>query len=152
MLRVQPGPDLDELERETLGNFTRDGLRETRFVKSDAGDRERAAAQGWGATMLDFAVLGEKGAFEAVLDSLAGFTRCSEACAYFCKIAVRQGVVFHFGPETGASDGLLEEEGPESSRKKAVGVKTKDGLSHAADVVVIAGKVLYEDSLYVPFP
>ncbi|KAF6789705.1 putative FAD dependent oxidoreductase [Colletotrichum sojae] len=148
MLRVQPGPDLDELERETLGNFTRDGLRETQFVKSDAGDRERAAAQGWGDKMLDFAIPGEEGAFEVVLDSLAGFTRCSEACAYFYKLAVRQGVVFHFGPEKGAFDGLLEEEGPDSSRKKAVGVKTKDGLSHAADVVVIAGKKHHEDSLY----
>ncbi|KAF6832640.1 putative FAD dependent oxidoreductase [Colletotrichum plurivorum] len=138
MLRVQPGPDLDDLERETLDNFTRDGLRETQFVKSDAGDRERAGAQGWGAKMFDFAISGEVGAFEAVLDSLAGFTRCSEACAYFYKLAVRQGVVFHFGPEKGAFDGLLEQEGPDSSRKKAVGVKSKDGLSHAADVVVIA--------------
>ncbi|KAF9878347.1 putative FAD dependent oxidoreductase [Colletotrichum karsti] len=140
MLRVQPTAELDELERETLKNFERDGLRDTQFVKSDSNDRKRASERGWDAKLLDFAIPDSSPVetFEAVLDSTAGFTKCSDACAYFYKMAHRQGVRFHFGPEKGAFDSLLEENVPGSSAKKAAGLKTKDGVLHAADVVVIA--------------
>ncbi|GJC80854.1 hypothetical protein ColLi_03692 [Colletotrichum liriopes] len=140
MLRVQPTADLDPLERETLSNFERDCLRYTQFVKSDSADRKRAAELGWDAKLLDFEIPQALPVqtYEAVLDSLAGFTKCSEACAYFYKLALRQGVTFHFGPEKGAFDSIIEESLSASGQKKAVGVKTKDGVSHKADVVVIA--------------
>ncbi|KZL86839.1 fad dependent oxidoreductase [Colletotrichum incanum] len=140
MLRVQPTADLDSLERETLGNFERDCLRYTQFVKSDSTDRKRAAELGWDAKLLDFEIpqTSPVQTYEAVLDSLAGFTKCSEACAYFYKLALRQGVTFHFGSEKGAFDSIIEESLPVPGQKKAVGVKTKDGVSHKADVVVIA--------------
>ncbi|KAK2054740.1 FAD dependent oxidoreductase [Colletotrichum caudatum] len=140
MLRVQPAASLDPLECETLSNFERECLRHTQFVKSDAADRERAAERGWDAKLLDFKIPTSSPAqtYEAVLDSLAGFTKCSEACAYFYKLALRQGVAFHFGPEKGAFDSMAEESSSTPGQKKAVGVRTKDGTSHKADVVVIA--------------
>ncbi|KAF3797736.1 L-pipecolate oxidase [Colletotrichum gloeosporioides] len=140
MLRVQPDADLGALERETLRNFERDGLRDTQFVKSDPTDRQRATERGWDSKLLDFAIPDSSSnqSFEAVLDSTAGFTKCSEACAYFYKIAERQGVVFHFGPQKGGFGSLIEENFPESSTKRATGLKTKDGAVHKADVVVIA--------------
>ncbi|KAJ0348551.1 hypothetical protein COL154_006400 [Colletotrichum chrysophilum] len=140
MLRVQPDADLGALERETLRNFERDGLRDTQFVKSDPTDRQRATERGWDSKLLEFAIPDSSSnqSFEAVLDSTAGFTKCSEACAYFYKIAERQGVVFHFGPQKGGFGSLIEENVPESSKKRAIGLKTKDGVVHKADVVVIA--------------
>ncbi|KXH32569.1 FAD dependent oxidoreductase [Colletotrichum nymphaeae SA-01] len=138
MLRVQPTAGLDPLERETLSNFERDGLRDTQFVKSDPTDRARAAERGWEGKLLDFEIpQASPQTYEAVLDSTAGFTKCSEACAYFYKLALRQGVEFHFGPEKGAFDSIIEVVGSSSHLKKAVGVRTKDGVTHKADVVAI---------------
>ncbi|KAI8182949.1 L-saccharopine oxidase [Colletotrichum sp. SAR 10_75] len=140
MLRVQPDANLGALERETLRNFERDGLRDTQFVKSDPTDRQRATERGWDSKLIEFAIPDSSSnqSFEAVLDSTAGFTKCSEACAYFYKVAERQGVVFHFGPQKGGFGSLIEENVPESSTKRAIGLKTKDGAVHKADVVVIA--------------
>ena len=142
MLRVQPTETLGALEKETLANMQRDGLRDTQFVKSDAEDRKRAASLGWESKLLDFAIPddAQNQSFEAVLDSLAGFTRCCGACAYYHKIAVSEGVEFRFGSEAGAFASLLEEKSAlEPNRKKAVGLVTKDGQVHKSDVVVIAG-------------
>ncbi|KAJ9145110.1 FAD dependent oxidoreductase [Pleurostoma richardsiae] len=140
MLRVQPTSQLGALEKETLANMERDGLRDTQFVKSDPVDRQRATGQGWDPKLLEFEIPGSSDheTFEAVLDSLAGFTRSSEACSHFYGAAVSKGVVFRFGPEEGAFESLLEESAGSSGGKRAAGLKTKDGMSHSADVVVIA--------------
>ncbi|TDZ16290.1 L-pipecolate oxidase [Colletotrichum orbiculare MAFF 240422] len=140
MLRVQPTDELDAQELETLANFEREGLRDAQFVRSNEADRQRAAERGWADKLLGFDVPGSSPAatFEAVLDTTAGFTKCSEACAYFHELALREGVEFHFGTEKGAFDSLIEEPSADSPLKKAVGLKTKDGIAHTADVVVIA--------------
>ncbi|TDZ49795.1 L-pipecolate oxidase [Colletotrichum trifolii] len=140
MLRVQPTDELDAQELETLANFEREGLRDAQFVRSNEADRQRAAERGWADKLLGFDVPGSSPAatFEAVLDTTAGFIKCSEACAYFHELALREGVEFHFGPEKGAFDSLIEEPSGDSPLKKAVGLKTKDGIAHIADVVVIA--------------
>ncbi|KAM0417009.1 hypothetical protein ACHAPT_012975 [Fusarium lateritium] len=138
MLRVQPTAHLGALELETLRNMERDGIRETQFVKSNPEDIKRARDRGWHHKLLTFNIpdTWPQENFEAVLDSLAGFMQCSQACAYFYKMAVAQGVIFHFGPEAGAFDSLVEESIGES--KKAIGLRTKDGTFHKRDVTVIA--------------
>ncbi|RSM17266.1 hypothetical protein CDV31_003981 [Fusarium ambrosium] len=138
MLRVQPTAHLGALERETLSNMERDGIRDTQFVKSNSEDIERARERGWDQKLLNFNIpdTSPQETFEAVLDSLAGFMQCSRACAYFYEQAVAQGVTFHFGPEKGAFDSLVEESVGES--KKAIGLKTKDGTFHKSDITVIA--------------
>ncbi|KKY27164.1 putative fad dependent oxidoreductase [Diplodia seriata] len=85
MLRVQPTGALGALEKETLANMERAGLRDTQFVESNAADRERAASRGWGAKLLRFEIPegSEHGTYEAVLDSLAGLTKCSQASGSF---------------------------------------------------------------------
>ncbi|KAL4787736.1 FAD dependent oxidoreductase [Aspergillus varians] len=141
MLRVQPSDSLGALERETLANMERDGLRDTQFVKGDEEDRQRAERLGWGGKLLEFGIPGSEPArhYEAVLDSLAGFMRCSEACAYYQKVAEEKGVVFRFGSEEGAVDGLVKSEvSGETGKEKVTGVRTKDGKIHHADVVVVA--------------
>lgn len=143
MLRVQPSDELGALERETLANMERDGLRDTQFVKSNAEDRQRADARGWKAKLLDFAIpnSSHSASYEAVLDSLAGFVRCSDACAHYHRVAVDKGVEFHFGQEVGAVDALVKTQSVvDPARNRVTGVKTKDGAVHNADVVVVAGK------------
>lgn len=148
MLRVQPSEELGSLEKETLTSLDRDGLRHTQFVKSDTSDRQRASDLGWGAKLLNFDIPEESNkAYDAVLDSLSGFIKCSESCAYLQRIAVSDGVDFQLGPERGLFDSLVLEGVKSSSTqspsiKKAIGIKTRDGKFHPSDTVVIAGKSL----------
>lgn len=139
MLRIQPGPALSQLEKETLANMDRDGLRHTQFVKGDANDRKRACDLGWREKLLDFQIPDDKEnrSYEAVLDSLAGFTRSSDGCAHFQKKASDCGVKFLFGNENGGFHRILEEQ--RNGQRVSVGVRTNDGRDHPADVVVIAG-------------
>ncbi|KAM3434979.1 hypothetical protein MY4824_005132 [Beauveria thailandica] len=139
MLRVQPSDELGALEKETLANMKRDGIRQTQFVKSLKEDRERAKAGGWDAKLLEFPIpdSNDGRTYEAVLDSLGGFMRCSNACLHFHKLAVLNGVRFILGNEHGAVESIVEE--MVGDKKKAVGVKTKDGAVHRADVVAVAG-------------
>ncbi|KAM3485924.1 hypothetical protein MY8738_000944 [Beauveria namnaoensis] len=139
MLRVQPSDKLGALEKETLANMERDGIRQTQFMKSLEGDRERAKAEGWDAKLLEFPIpdSDDGRTYEAVLDSLGGFMRCSNACLHFHKLAVLKGVKFLFGSEHGAVECIVEE--MVGGKKKAVGVRTKDGAIHKADIVAVAG-------------
>ncbi|KAJ5587253.1 FAD dependent oxidoreductase [Penicillium hispanicum] len=141
MLRVQPSDQIGALERETLANMQRDGLRPTQFVKSNPEDRRRAAQSGWEAKLLDFEIPHTSPAksYEAVLDSLAGFVRCSAACAHYQQIAAAKGVEFRFGPGEGAVESLVKVKSEvEPGKEKVVGVTTKDGKTHDAKVVAVA--------------
>ncbi|KAF3015446.1 hypothetical protein E8E15_003651 [Penicillium rubens] len=139
MLRIQPFDHLATLEKETLANMQRDGLRDTQFVKSDPADCERADKLGWKDKILNFRIPDSESTYEAVLDSLAGFVRCSNACAYYQKVAAGKGVKFHFGPQKGAVDYLVKvKNDTEPGKDKVIGLKTKDGVVHDADAVVVA--------------
>lgn len=143
MLRVQPSDQMGALEKETLANMERDGLRNTQFVKSNPEDRSRAHERGWEDKLLDFNIPNHSAGetYEAVLDSLAGFVRCSAACAHYQKVAAAKGVEFCFGSQGGTFDSFLEAESAlEPGKKKVMGLRTKDGTIHDADVVVVAGE------------
>ncbi|KAH1315752.1 hypothetical protein KXX47_003454 [Aspergillus fumigatus] len=140
MLRVQPTDKLGELEKETLANLERDGLRHTQFVKSNPEDRQRAESLGWSGKLLNFEIPGTepRQTYDAVLDSLAGFVRCSNACAYWHKIALADGVRFCFGKE-GAVESLVKAPSTmEPGKEKVTGIRTEDGSLHTVDTVVVA--------------
>ena len=140
MLRVQPTSELGALELETLENMTKEGHRHQMFVRGDDADTRRAEAEGWGAKLLDFEdpQSETKETFAAVLDTTAGFIKCSEACLYYYNLAKALGVDFVFGLEAGAFGRLVKDEAGQ-----AVALKTKDGKEHPADVTVIAGERSY---------
>jgi sarcosine oxidase/L-pipecolate oxidase len=143
MLRVQPTYEMEALEKETLENMERDGLRDTQFLKSDPEDQRRADSLGWKAKLLNFEIPQTSPAesYEAVLDSLAGFVRCSDACAHYQGLAVAKGVEFHFGQQ-GAVESLVKVQSAiETGKEKITGLKTQDGVIHDANIVVVAGKV-----------
>ena len=138
MLRVQPSAELGALEKETLANMERDGLRHTQFVKSLQADRTRAEETGWAHKLLDFRTK-EGSVLEAVLDSTAGYIKCSAACAHFQKLASDVGVKFQFGAE---AKGVVVTETSQNDgdKPKAIGLELKDGAIHYADIVVVAGE------------
>jgi sarcosine oxidase/L-pipecolate oxidase len=142
MLRVQSSDELGALEKETLANMQQDGFRDTQFVKSNADDRKRASCQGWDKKLLDFEIPGrtDHTTFDAVLDSLGGLTRCSAACYHYYSLAVDAGIRFVFGTDKGAFASFIQETSAvDASKKKVVGLKTRDGKAHGANVVVVAG-------------
>ncbi len=56
------------------------------------------------------------------------------------KSGRRQGV-WYFGPQKGAVDYLVKvKSDTEPGKDKVIGLKTKDGVVHDADAVVVAGK------------
>ncbi|KEY83279.1 hypothetical protein BA78_7448 [Aspergillus fumigatus] len=119
MLRVQPTDKLGELEKETLANLERDGLRHTQFVKSNPEDRQRAESLGWSGKLLNFEIPGTepRQTYDAVLDSLAGFC---------------------FGKE-GAVESLVKAPSTmEPGKEKVTGIRTEDGSLHTVDTVVVA--------------
>ncbi|OTA99388.1 hypothetical protein M426DRAFT_76417 [Hypoxylon sp. CI-4A] len=123
-----------------LTNMEKEGLRDTQFVKSSSEDRGRAKSQGWDSKLLDFNIpdTPTPKTFEAVLDSLAGYTKSSEACSNFHKLAVAQGVKFQFGHEQGYVESIVDESTGTSGGKRAVGIKTRDGAFHRADIFAVA--------------
>lgn len=142
MLRVQPSDHLATLEKETLANMQRDGFRDTQFVESDSADCERAEKLGWKHKLLHFKIPDSpEKSYEAVLDSLAGFLRCSNACDHYREVAVAKGVKFYLGAEDGAVESLVKVASTvEANKEKISGLKTKGGAIHQADVVVVAGR------------
>ncbi|CAG8947509.1 unnamed protein product [Penicillium salamii] len=140
MLRIQPSDHLATLEKETLDSMQRDGLRDTQFVESNSTDCERAEKLGWKEKLLNFQIPDSPDKnYEAILDSLAGFVRCSNACAYYREKADAKGIKFNLGSDHGAVESLLEEASSiEPNKKKTTGLKTKDGVIHKADTVVVA--------------
>ncbi|KAJ5753372.1 uncharacterized protein N7511_007525 [Penicillium nucicola] len=139
MLRIQPSDQLSALEQETLANMKRDGLRDTQFVKSDPADCQRAGTLGWKEKILDFRIPDSPGnSYEAVLDSTAGFVRCSKACAHYQKLAAEKGVKFYLG-SAGAVESMVKVKSSlEPGKDKVTGLKTHSGMIHEADVVVVA--------------
>ena len=144
MLWVQPLDVLGALEKETLANMEWDGLRDTQFIKSKSKDRQDTEQLGWKEKLLDLEIPQSSPAstYEAVLDLLAGFVRCSNACAYYQKIAADKGVEFCFGPEKGAVESLVKlSSGINSDKERVMGIKLKNSKLHNANVVVVAGKI-----------
>jgi sarcosine oxidase/L-pipecolate oxidase len=124
----------------------RDGVRDKQFVKSSLEDRQRAHQLGWQTKLIDFKIPQSptQMTYEAVLDSMAGFVRSSNACAHYQAVAAAKGVEFRFGQETGAVASLVKEKGTlQPEMEKVTGLKTRDGTVHSVDVVVIAGKCLF---------
>ncbi|CAG8046041.1 unnamed protein product [Penicillium nalgiovense] len=139
MLRVQPSEHLGALEKETLANMQRDGLRDTQFVKGDPADCERADKLGWKDKILNFEIPDSSGkSYEAVLDSTAGFIRCSLACAHYQKVAVDKGIKFYFGPQGAVTSLIKTTSSLEPGKEKITGLETESGLIHHADSVIVA--------------
>ncbi|KZT12872.1 FAD dependent oxidoreductase [Laetiporus sulphureus 93-53] len=138
MLRVQHSTQLDDLERKTLANMTAEGLRDTQYILTDEEDRHRAAENGWAHKLLQFAIpeSGGKETFEAVLDTTAGYVYPSKACTFLADKLRKKGARFVEGPDEGvfASLQVIDLGGS----KRVVGIVTKDGQSHPADLVIVA--------------
>ncbi|KAH9951828.1 FAD dependent oxidoreductase [Amylocystis lapponica] len=140
MLRVQHSSRLSDEECKTLANMTAEGLRDTQYILSNDDDVRRATENGWVNKMLRFTIPAPQGdgteSFEAVLDTTAGHVFPSKACEYLAGKLRDQGAMFILGPEKGAFSSFRIEGSGES--KRVLGIVTKDGTEHTADLVIMA--------------
>ncbi|KAB8293065.1 hypothetical protein EYC80_007425 [Monilinia laxa] len=133
-LRLSEDDVLSDHELTTLVSLTNEGLRDTQYILGNVEDENRARDSFRRFDQkFDALKRKEKGqALRGVFDSTAGFLRASKACLWAMHLARKSGVKFVIG-ENGRLASLIKE-----SDGKVVGVKTADGVSHRAELVIIA--------------
>ncbi|KAJ8120186.1 hypothetical protein ONZ43_g3042 [Nemania bipapillata] len=132
-LRMAVGSEFPDIELDTLRNMEKEGIRDTQFRSDDDIDVERASKSGWG-HKLDACRRQERfGVHKAVLDSSAGFTVAYKACAWAQYLARKAGVEFILHPTKGKVTNI-----DTTATEKPI-VQTADGVTHEADLVVVAG-------------
>lgn len=69
---------------------------------------------------------------DGILDMTAGYTLASKACTYALYLCQKAGINLHLGSSTGTFDSFLY------SDTTVTGIKTADGTSHQAALVIMA--------------
>jgi sarcosine oxidase / L-pipecolate oxidase len=128
----------DRLSNEELANrknFAKLGLRPLIHDINDSVDVRRARASGLG-SKIQFALdLKEKiPSLHGSLDSSSGMLYASRCCLYAKYLCTQLGVKFVLGGKKGTLKKYLTDE----TGTIVKGIVTEDGLSHAADLVVIS--------------
>ncbi|KAH3669237.1 hypothetical protein OGAPHI_001358 [Ogataea philodendri] len=120
-------------EKKTLANFAKYGLRAFEYGVNDPEDIKRAKVTGWFKKLDPLGQRNKSDIFNGVLDSLAGVVLADKALLWVRYLTEQTGnAVFINGSEKGAVQKILYD------GDKAVGVETKDGVIHEADLVVLA--------------
>ncbi|KAL1723076.1 FAD dependent oxidoreductase-domain-containing protein [Schizophyllum commune] len=120
-----PTAPVTEFEKEGMKTLS-DEQRYKHYILSSEEDKQRAKDAG----LLDRLTV-FKWDGDGVLDMTGGYTVADKACAYAQYLCTKAGVKFVFG-EAGKVVNLVKEGG------KVVGVKTADGQTHRADLVILA--------------
>ncbi|KAJ5758224.1 uncharacterized protein N7511_006918 [Penicillium nucicola] len=133
------GPDMIPRYVENLRVMedTAPSLRDLQFIKGSVDDEKRAGIRGdeWAQKYHLFDKF-KDGATNGFLDAGSGITLADKACVYARYLCQKAGVKFVLGRPQGELDHLIvRQNGPD---KQVKGIQTRDGLTHAADLVVIA--------------
>ena len=103
------------------------------LVVGDAADEAAAARKGVGGKMDPFRRRQQGKDVSGVLDTLGGLARADKACRFVLGRARAAGVRFVFGDREGAVQALVRD-----GTGRVLGVRTRDGTTHAATVTVLA--------------
>ncbi|OQE75587.1 hypothetical protein PENNAL_c0073G09655 [Penicillium nalgiovense] len=116
---------------------TAPSFRHLQFIKDEADDERRASAHGpeWSKKFHLFDKF-KHGATNGFLDAGSGITLADKACVYARYLCQKAGVKFVLGHPQGELDHLITKQN--GSDKRVKGIKTCDGSTHAADLVVVA--------------
>jgi sarcosine oxidase/L-pipecolate oxidase len=120
-----------EHEIQTQANFPEE-IRYTQYMLSDGKRMEDAMRDGIPATKLDPFGRKERGLKTGgVFDNTAGYVLASKACSWMLHLCQEAGVNLKLG-DCGRFEELVERDG------KVVGLQTTDGVTHSADLVIVA--------------
>ncbi|KAK0206981.1 FAD dependent oxidoreductase [Desarmillaria ectypa] len=116
---------ITQFDQDSLATLTPEQRSHT-YILSEGGDlggeSRRVRAVNWNG--------------DGLLDVNGGFTRADKACAYAKYLAGKAGVKFILGPEKGKVVKIVTEN--RDGQKKVTGVRTKDGIVHTGDLIIVA--------------
>lgn len=138
-LRMSIDGQLSPIERATLANLTREGLRQTQFVLGDPEDEKRAQSHfrkgEWEKKSDPFGRKRQGKDLVGVFDSTAGFVEASKACIWAMHLCRRIGVRFVLGEKDGQVATFIKD-----ASGKTVGIRTKSDAEYRSKLLILAGK------------
>lgn len=133
MITLDNLQELSEDQHNSLKDFEKSGLRDAQYIINDENDQKRAAEKGWG-HKLNPGNIRENPYLDhvsGVLDTTSGLLHASNALIYVHQKLLLHGVKFLLEAQ-GEVVSVIEENG------KVLGVVTKDGNSHRAELTIFA--------------
>ncbi|KAM0464945.1 hypothetical protein ACHAPV_001936 [Trichoderma viride] len=128
---------LPDFERATVENMESAGHHGTQLINNEQQDIKLASEKGMGYALQPFAkdVLG-------VLDTTGGFVLADKACRFALNKAMRLGVRFILGPESGRLTSFTHRASASASASASTnsiiaGIATADGKSHPAALTIL---------------
>ncbi|KAM0435992.1 hypothetical protein ACHAPT_002884 [Fusarium lateritium] len=124
-----------DVDIETFKTMSEAGLGHTQYFLHSDEDIKRAEADGWGGARLDQFGRRKRGlALDGVFDSNAGLANADLACKYALDLIEKGGAETYFGDKGELSSLIRDDKDP----RRVVGIVTKDGERHFADLVIVA--------------
>ncbi|KAJ4192079.1 hypothetical protein NW755_004215 [Fusarium falciforme] len=124
-----------DVDIETFKTMSEAGLGHTQYFLHSDQDVKRAEADGWGGARLDQFQRRSRGlALDGVFDSNAGLANADLACKYVLDLIEKGGAKAYFG-DKGELSSLIRDD---KDARRVVGIVTKDGERHFADLVIVA--------------
>ncbi|EEU43010.1 uncharacterized protein NECHADRAFT_83703 [Fusarium vanettenii 77-13-4] len=124
-----------DVDIETFKTMSEAGLGQTQYFLHSEQDLKRAEADGWGGARLDQFQRRSRGlALDGVFDSNAGLANADLACKYALDLIEQEGAETYFG-DKGELSSLIRDD---KDARRVIGIVTKDGERHFADLVIVA--------------
>ncbi|KAJ9409206.1 hypothetical protein DTO045G8_2974 [Paecilomyces variotii] len=124
---------MNGFEDLSVKNITAAGYGHTQYLLTDPKDVARARRDGLNAAIDPFNLLHKgQGRLSGHLDMVGGFVYADKACRFALHKAQSLGVKFILDPTAGQFSSFIEENGV------VTGIKTSDGKTHRAAVVILA--------------
>ncbi|RMJ10374.1 hypothetical protein CDV36_009996 [Fusarium kuroshium] len=124
-----------DVDIDTFRTMSEAGLGHTQYFLHSGQDLKRAEADGWGGARLDQFQRRSRGlALDGVFDSNAGLANADLACKYALDLIEEGGAKTFFG-DKGELSSLIRDD---KDARRVVGIVTKDGERHLADLVIVA--------------
>ncbi|UPK94758.1 hypothetical protein LCI18_005693 [Fusarium solani-melongenae] len=124
-----------DVDIETFKTMSEAGLGHTQYFLHSEQDLKKAEADGWGGARLDQFQRRSRGlALDGVFDSNAGLANADLACKYALGLIEKGGAETYFG-DKGELSSLIRDD---KDAHRVVGIVTKDGQRHFADLVIVA--------------
>lgn len=124
------GKDLPAFEKATIKAMASLGHGDTQLVTTDSTQAAKAREMGFETDQFRTQSRGK--AVTGVLDTSGGYAVADKACQFALYSARKFGAKFVFGAKSGAFASYVED------NDKVVGVRTTDGKTHAAKLVIVA--------------
>ncbi|KAI1410405.1 FAD dependent oxidoreductase [Hypoxylon sp. FL1857] len=136
-LRMSIDGQLSAIERATLENITREGLRHTQFVLGNPEDEKRARSHfrkgEWEKKSDPFGRKKQGKTLVGVFDSTAGFVEASKACTWVMHLCRKNGVRFVLGEKDGQVASFIK-----NSNGRTIGLRTASGAEYQSELLILA--------------